>query len=505
MSVPYPAGKRAAVAWTLTEAANEPFFTLVQRYVFSVYFVTHLAVGADGASLWGYMQAAAGLMVAVLAPVLGSVADAGGRRKPWVIALGLIAGCACASLWWVQPGTSIAVAVVAVLASSVAVEVMLVFTNAYLPQVARPDRTGVLSGLTLAFGQLAGIAALGCIIMLSDNLPAHLKGIPFAVDRLSGPLSALAIVLFLTPLLLFVPDNMRQAMTARKAVHAGVGVLRATLRSAIASPNMRRFLIGRAIGTDGLTLVFAFGGVLAAQNFGWNTGTLASFGMLVTIVSAASGFFGAWLDSHFGGRWTICTGMVLVAIGTTGLLLCDATRAWGVPTGIGLSAPFASPQEQGFVVAAFLIAIGAGPAIASMRGMMSRIAPLDRMTGYFGLYALVGKATNFIGPLAVGWIRRQLVRFAGRWSSHYCSSRLVSSSLLGLPKRAKVRPINQVNPLRAFDTGRVVVAGAVAFAQFGDCGGAAFGWQIGSPGAECSRWSRAIALTCHRLADVWAI
>jgi len=399
-----PQGFAAQAAWTLTEPANEVFFTLVIRYVFSAYFVGHVAAtSAQGDAMWASSQAIGGLAVAILAPVAGSYADAAGPRKGWIAFFALLAIGCCASLWWSAPGSAALPVIIAVTAAAIAVETMLAFTNAVLPSVASSRRAGLLSGITFGFGQLAGIIALVTIILLSEQ--ANPLGMPKetrVVDRLSGPIAAAAILVFLVPLFLFVKDEPRRSFASRSAAAtSGVKTLWATFREAVRNRNMRIFLIGRAFGSDGMSTVFAFGGILAARSFGWSADQLAVFGIVVTVFSAAGGFLGGFIDMRLGSRISLVSGLALVALGTAGILSTDETRLFGMPFG-GADAPvFRSPQEIGFMISGAVIALGAGPVFASMRGLMAKIAPLDRMTAYFGVYAMVGKATNFLGPAVV--------------------------------------------------------------------------------------------------------
>jgi len=398
-----PKGTAAQVAWTLTEAANEPFFTLIRSYVFSAYFVGTLALTkGDGQAAWGLVQGVGGLLVAVLAPALGAFADTAGPRKPWIAAFAALSVTTCAGLWFAVPGTPLWQVSLAVLAATVAVEIMLVFTNACLPSIAGPRRTGLLSGATFGFGQLAGIGALLLVVYLSDNPLSAFAGEPNAVDRAAGPIAAAAIVLFLLPLFLLMPDEPRRATARADLAREGLGTLWRTLRSAAAERNMRLFMIGRAFGTDGMTTIFAFGGILAADAFGWRAGQLATFGIVVTACAAAGGFVGGLIDARIGSRRALVGGLVTIGVGAAGLLTTDATHLFAVAVAPSDGPAFTSPQELGFVASAIVIALGAGPVHGAMRGLMARIAPLERMTAYFGVYALVGKATNFIGPLVVG-------------------------------------------------------------------------------------------------------
>src|SRR3954467_8347189 len=93
--------RSAVVAWIFFDWAAQPYFTLITTFVFAPYFATHVASSpAEGQSLWGFATAGAGLVIALLSPVLGAIADSSGRRKPWIAGFGalLVIG---ASLMWI--------------------------------------------------------------------------------------------------------------------------------------------------------------------------------------------------------------------------------------------------------------------------------------------------------------------------------------------------------------------------------------------------------------------
>src|SRR5271169_5705369 len=97
---------RAAVfSWILFAWAAEPFFTLITTFVFAPYFATHVATDpAQGQALWGFATAAAGLVIALSSPVLGAIADASGRRKPWIAAFGALLVIGSSLMWIGRPG-----------------------------------------------------------------------------------------------------------------------------------------------------------------------------------------------------------------------------------------------------------------------------------------------------------------------------------------------------------------------------------------------------------------
>jgi len=389
-------------AWTMTEAANEPYFNLVQRYVFAPYFAATLASSqAEGASLWAFALGAVGLAIAVLAPVLGSIADSGSRLKPWLAAVSIVTALFAASLWFATPDVSLWLVLIVVFVAGVSVELMNQFANAFLPGVANPRRYGMLSGVAFGFSQLAGIAVLLIIIAVGRNPPAFLADVPNAVDRLAGPIAAVAVALFIVPFLLVA----RETGVARDvSVRGGLRDLRATLKEAWADRNMRFFLISRMISADGMAIVFGFGAVLAAVSFGWKADSLAIFGIIITVFGAIGGFLGGWLDRIIGSRLLILWGIALLAFGAASVLLTDEARLFGISTGVSLGAPLSTPQEWGFLGSGAIIAVGAAFALSGMRALMALLAPAGKVAAFFGLYAFVGKATAFVGPFLVGVI-----------------------------------------------------------------------------------------------------
>lgn len=376
---------RGQISWALFDWANQPFFTVVTTFVFAPYFASAV-VGdaARGQALWGYGQAAAGAAVALLSPALGAVADAGGRRKPWIAAFVALCCAASMTLWLATPGMAEpGWIVLAVALGAVGVEFAVVFNNAMLPGLANPGRLGFLSGLGWGLGYLGGIAAL-FVILLGFSLPEEpLFGLDKAArepDRLSGPLTAFWFALFVIPFFLYTPDEPRR-MSPAAALRAGLAALGRTLRSLGAHRNVVRYLVAHAIYNDGIAAVIGFAGIYAAGMFGWGTTELGLFGIAMATLAAAGCFVGGWLDDRAGSRRTILGALALLTIGAIGAAAVGSQAA--------------------FLACAALLGLGFGPAQAASRTLMARLAPAGLETEFFGLYALSGKATAFLAPLAV--------------------------------------------------------------------------------------------------------
>src|ERR1700732_104256 len=128
--------RSAVISWIFFDWAAQPYFTLITTFVFAPYFATHVAPdAASGQSLWGFATAAAGLMIALMSPVLGAIADASGRRKPWIAGFGallVIGSC----LMWIGRAGALSVIPPVLLAYAVAtigVEFATGFNNAMMP------------------------------------------------------------------------------------------------------------------------------------------------------------------------------------------------------------------------------------------------------------------------------------------------------------------------------------------------------------------------------------
>lgn len=418
------AGRKAEAAgvagWVLFDWAAQPFFTLVTTFVFAPYFASALAATpAEGQALWGYATSAAGLAIALLAPFLGCVADAGGARKPWIAALAVPYVLSCLALWWAVPGTGygIAVALAGYALGTLAIEFATVFNNSMMGSLVARDRLGRLSGAGWAVGYLGGLVSLvivlgfmaanpetGKTLLGADPLfgldPAAREG-----DRASGPFSALWFLVFVLPMFLFTPDEPRR-MGVRAAVRQGLASLRRSLAEVRQVPGMARFLIANMLYNDGLVALFAFGGIYAAGVLGWGTIQIGTFGILLTITGTIGALTGGWLDDLIGSRKVILGALGGLILCGLGLVSVDRDTVFFVfdVTPAAPGALFGSLPDLMFLVLGGCIGALAGPLQSAARSLLVHLAPEGRQGQFFGLLALSGKVTSFLAPLAVALV-----------------------------------------------------------------------------------------------------
>jgi UMF1 family MFS transporter len=416
-TIVYPP-RPAIVGWLLFDWSTQPYFTLITTFVFAPYFASYIAPDpAAGQSLWGFATAAAGLLIAFLSPVLGAIADAGGRRKPWIAVFGALLVIGSSAMWIGRPGDSsvIVPVLIAFSVATIGAEFATVFNNAMMPTLVPPEKIGRLSGTGWATGYVGGILSLILVLgFLAANpetgrtlfgvIPLFgLDAASHQGDRITGPLTGLWFIIFVMPMFLLTPDHAAKT-PALGAVHEGLRELRETLSGLPSRPNMATFLIANMVYTDALVALFAFGGIYAAGTFGWQTIQIGSFGILLTISGTIGAWVGGKLDDLLGPKKVITGSMLLLLTAILGILSIGRDTLFFVikvappMPGEGL---FAAPAEKAYLVLGFLIGLAAGPLQAASRTLLIKLAPKERITQYFGLFALSGKVTSFTAPLVV--------------------------------------------------------------------------------------------------------
>lgn len=381
------ADRKAIVSWCLYDWANSAYPTVITTFVFGAYFTKAVAATPEaGTAAWGYALGTAGFAVAVVGPVLGAVADQGGRRKPWLAVLTALAIVTTALLWFTRPNPADAMwALMLVALSTVAFEFGMVFYNAMLPDLVGPDRVGRVSGWGWGLGYAGGLACLLIALFGFVQTQTPLFGVTTEAAgniRAVTLLAAVWFAVFSLPLFVFTPDRPAVRLGVLRAVLEGLAALRETMREIRNYAPILRFLVARMFYADGLATLFAVGGIYAAGTFGMSFGEVVQFGIALNVTAGIGAFAFAWADDRLGAKPVIAIALVaLISLGAAALLVTGKTAFWAIGMALGV-----------FV----------GPVQAASRSMMARLAPPVMRTEMFGLYALSGKATAFLGPLVFG-------------------------------------------------------------------------------------------------------
>lgn len=379
--------RKQVLSWALWDWAAQPFNTVLLSFVFApLYLQDSELFGRSGqtdddlSSQMGLAIGIGGLVIALLAPVLGQRNDASGRRKLWLGIWTALLIVATGSLFFVAPEPGYFLLGVTIMASA---NIISEFANvnyyAMLTQVATPKTVGRVSGLGWGFGYLGGIVMLALVIGwqlsgwsgLDQSTGLRLVAIGCAVWTL----------VFAIPLFLNVPEAEPAAGRPRVGFFRSYAVLFGDIahlwRHARAT---FWFLLASAVYRDGLAGVFTFAGSIAAITFGFDFFGVVIFGVVANVVAGISTIVSGRFDDRLGPRAVIVfslTGLVLV--GAAVFLLRD------------LGAPV-------FWVGGLILAAFVGPAQTASRSLLTRLAPAGREGEIFGLYATTGRAASPISP-----------------------------------------------------------------------------------------------------------
>lgn len=377
------------IAWAFYDWANSAYGAVVQTFVFAAYFTQRVAVDeTTGTAQWGQMLATTGVIIAVSGPVLGAIADQRGGRKTWIAGFTAVCVIATAALWFVKPSHAyLWLALVLVGFGTVGGEYAMIFYNAMLPSLAPRERLGRWSGWAWSLGYFGGLVCL-VVVLLAFIQPVE-PWLPFARGSEAAHVRATFVftagwyLLFSLPLLLVTPDPLRTGKGFREAVRDGLRQLRDSLAQIRRYANIVRFLIARMIYIDGLATVFAFGGIYAAGTFGMSEHEVLLFGIALNALAGLGALVFAWVDDWIGSKRTIMLSLVgLIVSGSLILAVESLVLFWTFGLCLGV-----------FV----------GPVQAASRSYLARVAPESLTNQMFGLYALSGKVTAFLGPFLVGW------------------------------------------------------------------------------------------------------
>lgn len=396
-------------SWALWDWGSAAFNAVVTTFVFSTYLASSLFVDpavmaaaggddkdpalvralADNSSLIGVALLVAGVLVALLAPVMGQRSDGSGRRKLWLLVNTGLVVLAMAAMVFVDGAPSYLVLGATLLAvGNVFFEFASVNYNAMLVQVSNRSNVGKVSGFGWGLGYLGGIVLLALLLLLfiqSFGAEGRAGLLGITTDgglhiRLAVLASAVWFALFAVPLMLNVPEIPGGERRNRVSFLESYRVLFRTIgRMARQSPQVLLFLVASAVFRDGLAGVFTFGAIIAAQVFGFSTSEVLYFAVAANLVAGVGTLLGGILDDRLGAKNVIISSLVG---------LCVA----------GLVVLFVGDAQIGFWICGLFLCLFVGPVQSASRSFLSRITPAGREGEVFGLYATTGRAVSFLTP-----------------------------------------------------------------------------------------------------------
>lgn len=425
----------AGFSWALFEFARNPYFMIVVTYVFPPYFA-QFVIGDPVAGQAAVAEATkwAGVIGAITAPILGSMMDRGGARKPMMAAFLCMLMISGVALWWSMPGSVDAQGVFHGPTGGLGVVGTMCFLvlgfvgytyselmhNAMLRQSGRPESLSQISGAGIGLGQLATAICLAGVVVIALTMPA--LGGPsgdFGLQRGSGPFVAVWLLVFVIPFFLYVPDGAPVGGSWSKAARGvfetdgkfdpvgKITGIAAYVRGLFKTyPEAMKYLLACLIFKDGITALLAIGGVYSSGVLGWGVAEGGLYGIWASIFGAIGGLWLApTLDRVYGPRRAIMIELAalcvafLIALGISkDSILFGLVPAGRTVHGLGL---FDTLADMSYLIIIAFVAALAAANIAASRHMMVTLAPKERLSEFFGLFALSSTATVWIGPLLI--------------------------------------------------------------------------------------------------------
>lgn len=415
---------KGGVAWSLFEGARNPYVILITIYIFMPYVAATMVgdpvKGQEIVSRWSQY---AGWIVMATAPFLGASIDQLGRRKTWLGLSVMLMLPMIWALWWAKPdGSGLSVTMVMLL--TLIIGVLFTYTevlhNSLLVRAAGLTGAHKASGLALALGNAFSVAALAFTawaFALPGNVDwgwvpsAPLFGLDVAThehERIVAPMAAAIFAIGALPLFLFTPDAPKSGIPVLKALGDGARSLWGMVANMRHYRDAAIFLVARMFYVDGMTAILIYAGIYATGVMGWGALEMLAYGVLLSVLATLGGFVGRWLDAGFGPKRAVQIEIGMSLLGIIGFLgmapdrilyfwMWDAAAhapIWDGPV-------FRTLPELIFLLIGFVNAVFITAHYASSRTLLTRLTPPSQTGAFFGVYALSGTATVWLGSFLV--------------------------------------------------------------------------------------------------------
>ena len=376
--------RREVFGWAMYDFANSGYTTVVLTAVFNAYFVGVVADGADWGTLaWTLILGLSNALVMLATPVLGAWADARAAKKLLLVATTVGCVVATAALGGVGRG-DLWLAVAAIVVSNFCYSIGEQLTAAFLPELARREALGRVSGWGWSLGYFGGMLTLG--LSLGYVIWAQGQGLP-ATHFVPVTMLITALVYALASLATFVLLKERavpQPATVAGAAATALQRLRTTWREAGRYEDFRWLLACAVFYQAGISVVIALAAIYAEEVLGFKQTQTMMLIFLVNIASAIGAFgFGYWQD-RIGHKRAL------------------AFTLWGWVLMTVLAVAATTPGL--FWVAAVLAGLCMGSSQSAGRALAGLFAPADRLAEFYGLWTFAVRASAIVGPITYGLV-----------------------------------------------------------------------------------------------------
>ncbi len=378
---------KSILGWCFYDFANSSFTTIVVTFIYSAFFADYIVGNSSlGQIYWGNAVTVCAIIIAILSPIMGAIADQGGLRKTFLFIWTMICIIFSVLLYFPTKG-DIYFALGVFIVANVAFEMGCVFCNAYVPTLTTKKNMGKISGYGYAFGYLGGLLALvvGLVTIALPDQPM------FGITTENGQnfrsmnlLVAIWFFIFSIPTFLWLKKDNKKNHINKNLIKNSFKQLSITYKDIKKYKNTVRFLIARLFYNDALITIFSFGGIIAKGVYNFNLEKMLIFGITLGVSAGIGAYFMGFVDDKIGAKKTIQYSNLLLLIATCLVVFVD--------------------NENIFWIAGILVGLSSGPNQSSSRSLMSRFSPKDKQNEFFGFFAFSGKITAFLGPFLLAQV-----------------------------------------------------------------------------------------------------
>lgn len=372
-----PATRRERWAWYLYDFGNSAYAAVVLLAVYSAYFKGQVVGGSEGTRLWGISVGIAMLVVAVLSPFLGTLADYSGSKKKFLLFFTLLSVVFTASLFFVMPG-NIAMGMIFFILAEIGYRASQVFYNALLPEIAEPEEISKVSGNGWAIGSLGGIACLVIVLALIMLVGGN------TVVRFSFLITAVFYLGASIPMFLWLRERAepKPIPPHKSSLKLAVERLGVTIRAVKSYKEFIKFIIAFLVFNDGIMMTLDFAAIIGAVLFGMGEQQLIIFMIIVQITSVAGAYLFGILAHRWNSKKSLVLSLVIMIAAVIWLLFVDQLYVFYIVGGV---AGFALTGVQ-----------------SVSRTLVGQFAPEGKSAEFYGFFEVGGRTSSFIGPTVYG-------------------------------------------------------------------------------------------------------
>lgn len=377
---------REHIAWYMYDFGNSAYASVILLAVYSAYFKGTVVGGAEGSRYWGIAVGIAMLSVAIISPFLGAIADFSASKKRFLFIFSAITWVFTGLLFFVEKG-DVFIGMLFFIIAEIGYRSGQVFYNSLLPEIAEPEERGRVSGNGWAVGSIGGILILLILLPLIVIIEGTL------IVRLSLVFTALFFAASAIPAWLWIKERAvaNELPEGKTYLSLAYSRLAETLKALGDYRDFLRFIIAFLIYNDGILMALNFAAIIGAVMFGMEQTELIIFMIVVQVFSVIGAYFAGLLGKKIGFKPTLTYSIIMMALVVTAMIFAQNVTQFYI---IGALAGFALTGVQ-----------------SVSRTLVSYFAPEGRSAEFYGIFAVTGRTSSFIGPTVYGFLAFEAFKY----------------------------------------------------------------------------------------------